>query len=174
MLNTPFCATKIYNTLLTNIDNLDVIMKKAYTIIRSDEQYMNYCQDLEKLTVKYDKKPTNELLDLMDTITLLIDQYDEEQSKLKEVDPIQLLKSLMHENNLKQKDIASLLNVSKGHLSDILNYKKGLSKNVIRILAEKFKIRQSAFNRPYKLSSEANKHYRNARMMNFEKDLETA
>jgi HTH-type transcriptional regulator/antitoxin HigA len=80
----------------------------------------------------------------------------------------------MQENNLKRKDIASLLNVSKGHLSDILNYKKGLSKNVIRILAEKFKIRQSAFNRPYKLSSEANKHYRNARMMNFEKDLETA
>ena len=80
----------------------------------------------------------------------------------------------MQENKLKQKDVVKLLDISKGHLSDILNYKKGLSKNVIRILSERFNVRQSAFNRPYKLSSEANKHYRNARMMNYEKDLETA
>lgn len=76
--------------------------------------------------------------------------------------------------NLKQKDLADVLNVSKGHLSDILNYKKGLSKNVIRLLSEKFKVQQSAFNRPYKLSVEGNKHYRNARMKNYEKDIETA
>lgn len=146
---------------------------KTYTIIRSEEQYMTYCNDLEKLTLKYDSKSSVILLDLIDTITLLIEKYDEEHSKLKEVDPIQLLKSLMHEKKLKQKDLVDLLKVSKGHLSDILNYKKGLSKNVIRILSEKFKVRQSAFNRPYNLSVEINKHYRNARMMNYKKDLET-
>lgn len=146
---------------------------KTYTIIRSEEQYMTYCNDLEKLTLKYDSKSSVILLDLIDTITLLIEKYDEEHSKLKEVDPIQLLKSLMHEKKMKQKDLVDLLKVSKGHLSDILNYKKGLSKNVIRILSEKFKVRQSAFNRPYNLSVEINKHYRNARMMNYKKDLET-
>jgi HTH-type transcriptional regulator/antitoxin HigA len=146
---------------------------KTYTIIRSEEQYIAYCNDLEKLTSKYDSRPSSDLLDLIDTITLLIEKYDEEHSQLREVDPIQLLKSLMKENNLKQKDLGNLLKVSKGHLSDILNYKKGLSKNVIRILSERFKVRQSAFNRPYKLSVEANKHYRNARMMNYAKDLET-
>ncbi len=147
---------------------------KTYTIIRSKEQYMIYCNDLEKLTLTYDSRPSSNLLDIIDTITLLIGKYDEEHSQLKEVDPIQLLKYLMRENNLKQKDLAVLLKVSKGHISDILNYKKGLSKNVIRILSERFKVRQSAFNRPYKLSVEVNKHYRDARMMNYEKDLETA
>lgn len=144
---------------------------KTYTIIRSEEQYMTYCNDLEKLTLEYNSKPSVKLLDLVDTITLLIEKYDEENSQLKEVDPIQLLKSLMLENNLKQKDLADLLKVSKGHLSDILNYKKGLSKNVIRILSKRFKVRQNAFNRPYRLSVEANKHYRNAGMMNYEKNL---
>jgi len=147
---------------------------KRFTIIRSKEQYMTYCTDLEKLTLKYDSQPSGDLLDLIDTITLLIEQYDDEHTQLKDVDPILLLKSLMTENNLKQKDLANLLHVSKGHLSDILNYKKGLSKNVIRILAERFKVRQSAFNRPYKLSVEVNRHYRNANMMNTKKDLETA
>jgi len=147
---------------------------KAFTIIRSKKQYTTYCNDLEKLTLKYNSQPSGDLLDLIETITLLIEQYDDEHTQLKNIDPIQLLKSLMLENNLKQKDLADLLHVSKGHLSDILNYKKGLSKNVIRILSEKFKVRQSAFNRPYKLSVEVNKHYRNANMMNTKKDLETA
>ena len=103
-------------------------MMKVYTIIRSKEQYMIYCHDLEELTSSYQSSPSNDLLDLIDTVTLLIEQFDQEHSQLKEVDPIQLLKSLMHDNNLKQKDLVELLKVSKGHLSDILNYKKGLSK----------------------------------------------
>lgn len=146
---------------------------KTYTIIRSEDQYMTYCNDLEKLTSQYQNKPSQELLDIIDTITLLIEKYDEEHSQLKEVDPIQLLKTLMSENNLTQKNLAELLRISKGHLSDILNYKKGLSKNVIRILSDRFKVRQSAFNKPYKLSAEINKHYRNASVMNSKKDLET-
>jgi HTH-type transcriptional regulator / antitoxin HigA len=146
---------------------------KNYTVIRTDEQYVNYCNDLEKLTSKYKGQPTEQLLDLIDTITLLIEKYDEEHTQLSEIDPIQLLKSLMIDNNIMQKDLAELLHISKGHLSDILNYKKGLSKNVIRTLAERFKVRQSAFNRPYKLSVEVNRHYKNANMMNTKKDLET-
>jgi len=147
---------------------------KTYTIIRTDEQYMAYCNDLEKMTSKYKVSESNALLDMIDTITLLIERYDEEHSHLNEIDPIQLLKSLMVDNNLKQKDLAGLLHVSKGHLSDIMNYKKGLSKNIIRLLSDRFKVRQSAFNKPYKLSAEVNKHYRNASMMNSKKDLEIA
>ena len=147
---------------------------KTYTIIRSEDQYMVYCNDLEKLTTEYQNKPSGQLLDLIDTITLLIEKYDEEHSQLNELDPIQLLRSLMDENKLSQKDLAELLHISKGHLSDILNYKKGLSKSVIRLLSERFKVRQSAFNRPYKLALEVNKHYRNASMMNSKKNLKSA
>lgn len=147
---------------------------KTYTIIRSNDQYITYCNDLEQLTSAYQSNPSNELLDMIDTITLLIEKYDEENSSLKEADPIELLKYLMDENNLKQKDLAELLQISKGHLSDILNYKKGLSKNVIRILSERFKLRQSAFNRSYKLSVEVNKRFPDASMMNSKKDLKTA
>lgn len=147
---------------------------KTYTVIRSDEQYMTYCNDLEKLTSAYKANPSEGLIDLIDTITLLIEKYDEEHSQLKEIDPIQLLKSLISDNGMSQKDLAELLQVSNGHLSDILNYKKGLSKKVIRILSERFKVSQSAFNRPYKLSAAVNKNYRNASTMNSRKDLEVA
>jgi HTH-type transcriptional regulator / antitoxin HigA len=44
-----------------------------------------------------------------------------------------------------------MLGISKGLVSNILNYKKGLSKESIRILANRFKVSQEAFNRPYVL-----------------------
>lgn len=59
----------------------------------------------------------------------------------------------MSNNTMKAVDLAALLNVSEGLVSDMLNYKKGLSKDTIRILSQKFKISQEAFNRPYKLKS---------------------
>ena len=52
---------------------------------------------------------------------------------------------------MKPQDLTTILGISKGYVSDILNYKKGLSKEVIRKLAEYFKVKQEAFNRPYKL-----------------------
>jgi HTH-type transcriptional regulator/antitoxin HigA len=84
-------------------------------------------------------------------LTLLIEKWDEEHNSFNELDPVQILHSLMEEHNLKAKDLVDILEISKGYTSDILNYKKGLSKEVIRKLAAYFKVSQEAFNRPYKL-----------------------
>ena len=127
---------------------------KTFTIIRSDDQYRIYCDDLEQLTSAYKIKPSQELLDIIDTIGILLEKYDEQHPQLKKVDPIQLMKSLMEENNINQKKLADTLQISKGHLSDILNYKKGLSKKIIRSLSHRFKLEQDAFSQPYKFGSD--------------------
>lgn len=57
----------------------------------------------------------------------------------------------MEGNGLKAKDIAELLKLSKGTVSKMLNYQKAFSKQSIRILADHFKVRQEAFNKPYEL-----------------------
>jgi HTH-type transcriptional regulator/antitoxin HigA len=80
----------------------------------------------------------------------------------------------MHDHKLKAKDLAGLLGVSKGLVSDILNYKKGLSKDIIRSLSAHFKVSQEAFYRPYKLTNPANSHIRDASVMNTPKMLELA
>jgi len=119
-----------------------------YTIIKNRQQYEQYCRQLEYLLNQADM--TN-LQDEIDLVTLLIEKYDEENNTFNESDPITLLRSFMNEQNLKQQDLVSILGISKGYVSDILNYKKGLSKEVIRKLAEYFKLKQEAFNRPYHL-----------------------
>jgi HTH-type transcriptional regulator/antitoxin HigA len=59
----------------------------------------------------------------------------------------------MANRKMKSKDLVLLLGISKGVVSDILHYRKGLSKEVIRKLANHFKVSQEAFNRPYKLKN---------------------
>tara|TARA_R110002124_G_scaffold287021_3_gene469792 strand:+ start:16171 stop:16611 length:441 start_codon:yes stop_codon:yes gene_type:complete len=124
-----------------------------YKIIKSVEQYNDYCDVLENLVVEEDTKT----LDEIELLTLLIEKWDKENNTFNEVDPIVLLKTLMVDHNLKAKDLVNILELSKGTISKILNYQKGLSKDTIRKLSSYFKVSQEAFNRPYKLISEKNK-----------------
>jgi HTH-type transcriptional regulator/antitoxin HigA len=120
-----------------------------YTVIKNVEQYNSYCEMLIAILETEEQIPAME--DEIDLLTLLIEKYDEEHNTFSYPDPIQLLKSFMTDHQLSATALAGLLKVSKGYVSDILNYKKGLSKDVIRKLADHFKVRQDAFNRHYEL-----------------------
>ena len=144
--------------------------KLQYKIIKTDTQYNRYCDLLE--TVVDSGRKSKAAQDEIELLTLLIEKYDEEHNILKDTDPIELLKSLMKENKMKAVDLAKLLKVSEGLVSDMLNYKKGLSKETIRILSERFKLRQDAFNRNYELQIPISPKIKNARLMNNRKNLE--
>lgn len=141
-----------------------------YTIIKSREQYDKYCNILEEL-VSSEKESVQDELELLN---LLIEKWDKENNSLLDLDPIELLKALMKENSLKAKDLSEILELSKGTVSKILNYQKGLSKDTIRKLSTYFKISQEAFNRPYRLKNEVNRHFRNASLMNTKKDMQNS
>ncbi|MBT3302644.1 MAG: transcriptional regulator [Bacteroidetes bacterium] len=138
-----------------------------FTIIKSQDQYDKYCEMLENLLVNDDKKYFDEI----ELLTLLIEKWDSEQNTFNDMDPIELLKFLMSEHNLKAKDLVDILKLSKGTISKILNFNKGLSKDTIRRLSHYFKVSQEAFNRPYKLKNELNRHFRNASLMNTRKNM---
>lgn len=142
-----------------------------YKVIKTKSQYNQYCKELERLIEKGGSKAFQDEVDLL---TLLIEKWDNEHNSFEEVDPIRLLHSLMVEHNIKPKDLVHLLGVSKGYVSEILHYKKGLSKEVIRKLAEHFKVSQEAFNRPYKLKVAENARFKNASVMNTRKKLISA
>ena len=132
------------NTKLMHIDcDLKMIKMETlkFTIIKNKEQYNKYCNILEDL-VTQDRK---EVQDEIDLLTLLIEKWDNEHNTFNDSDPIELLKSLMEEHNLKAKDLADILDLSKGTISKILNYQKGLSKETIRKLSDYFKLSQETF-----------------------------
>ena len=139
-----------------------------YTIIKSRKQYDKYCNVLENLIVADNKNIQDEI----ELLNLLIEKWDIENNSFSDLDPVELIKALMDENNLKSKDLVGILDLSKGTVSKILNYHKGLSKDTIRKLSQYFKVSQDVFNRPYRLINEVNKHFRNASLMNTRKNME--
>ncbi|MFW5758509.1 MAG: helix-turn-helix domain-containing protein [Bacteroidota bacterium] len=139
-----------------------------YTIIKDEEQYKRYCDILENLISQ------NKNQDEIDLLTLLIEKWDNEHDTFNDADPIELLKALMNDNNLRAKDLVEILNLSKGTISKILNYQKGLSKDTIRKLSDYFKVSQEAFNRPYRLRNKMNRNFKNASLMNTKKKMAQA
>lgn len=119
-----------------------------YTVIKSARQYDKYCKILHDLDFN---KKTKSVIDEIELLTLLIEKWDYDHYATPEADPVTLLKELMAEHNISQIELAGFLDTSKGYISEILNYKKYMSKHIIRNLAERFKIQQEAFNRPYSL-----------------------
>ena len=120
-----------------------------YKVISTKPQYIDYCKKLE--TLIFSQVKNKNLNDEIALLTLLIEKWDSEHNTFNELDPVQLLTSFMNSHNIKAKDLVTLLGISKSYVSEILNYKKGFSKSVIRSLSTYFKVSQEAFNRPYDL-----------------------
>lgn len=132
-----------------------------YTIIKTSRQYKLYCDSLEALLEE--GRSAKDILEEIELLTLLIGKWDDEHSSLSEADPVGLLQMLMQEHHMRAKDLAELLGVSKGLVSDILHYKKGLSKEIIRMLSSHFKVSQEAFNRDYILKNSLNSNLRSTK-----------
>ncbi|WP_020602892.1 helix-turn-helix domain-containing protein [Spirosoma spitsbergense] len=143
-----------------------------YKVIKSEKQYSDYCTALETLVTGNDQRENTQ--DEIELLTYLIEKWDAEHNSFQDVDPIELLTVLMSEKSLKARDMTQILGVSKSLVSDILHYKKGLSKEIIRTLSGYFSVSQEAFNRPYKLKVPENSHLKNASVMNTRKNLQLA
>ena len=122
-----------------------------YKVISSNTQYKEYSKILENLI--FTELKSKNLNDEIALLTLLIEKWDNDHNSFNELDPVQLLQSFMESHQLKAKDLVDMLGVSKSYVSEILNYRKGFSKVVIRKLASHFKVSQEAFNRPYVLKT---------------------
>jgi len=119
--------------------------------IKNIKQYNGYCELYEELVYKRFKKD----LDKIDLLELLIEDFDnktiEEIGNPKDMEPVELLRYLLDENNLSKSDLARQLNVSRQLITEIVNYKRNISKRMVMKLSERFKIKPAAFGRAYEL-----------------------
>jgi len=120
-------------------------------VIKSDTQYYEYCNRLEQLESL--DSGDEKILDQIELLHLLIEKYDDEIFELPDLDPVEYLKMLMSSNNLKRRDIQKGTGIDKTTLSHMLNYRRGFSKNNIRLLARYFKVTQDTFNKEYELKN---------------------
>jgi len=118
-------------------------------VIKTIDQYYQYCDELESLNAK--KHITAENEERAELLTVLIEKWDEEHHPSADIHPVELLKQLMEMHDLHASELARKTGIDKTVLSKIMNHKKGFSKDIIRALATYFKVNQEAFNKPYSL-----------------------
>ena len=107
--------------------------KLTYRVIKSDEQYFEYAERAEELIEAGLK--SQDAINEYELLYLLISDWDKKHNFSIDLDPIQLIKSLMDDHNLNQTDMVEITGVGKSTVSEILNYKKRMSKSVIRNIA---------------------------------------
>jgi HTH-type transcriptional regulator/antitoxin HigA len=123
----------------------------SYTEIKSKAQYEDCCLVLERLL---ETDPYGQV-DQIEALTGMIRAWDDAMHPQEVAhDPIVLLRLLMKEHGLRNGDLADLLGLSKGAMSNILHYRRNFSKTHIRVLASHFAITQESLDRPYALRGE--------------------
>jgi HTH-type transcriptional regulator/antitoxin HigA len=115
-----------------------------YRVIKSDTQYLNYCNDLELLDLI--ECPSIDQLAEIELLSLLINDYDRLTRYESLRSPIDIIRSLMFVNKLTQSDMAAICGVGKSYMSEVLNGKKDLSKGMMRSISSHFAISQDVLN----------------------------
>ena len=109
-------------------------------IIKNERDYKLALKSLEAV---FDETRGN-LAEYAETLTVLIEHYESENFPIKESSGIEVLKFLMTQNVLKQKDLVGIVG-SKSTVSEILNGKRPLNLQHIKSLAEKFNVKPATF-----------------------------
>lgn len=110
--------------------------KMKITPIRNENDYQ---KALDRLEVIFDAKKGTELGDELEILSILIDQYENENFPIGMPDPIEAIKFRMEQMGLKQKDLVELVGF-KSRVSEIMNKKRKLTLDMIRKLNTKLHI----------------------------------
>jgi len=124
-----------------------------YSEIETKTQYKEYCnRHLELGNILSKGLGNEEIENEYYIIDLIIEDYHRKQkSPFDGLTPVDLLKALMNEYGYTGYKLSKELHVSQSVISDILHYKRGFSKDLIRKLAYKFGIGEHSFLKEYEL-----------------------
>jgi HTH-type transcriptional regulator / antitoxin HigA len=132
------------STVLAN--PAEMIRQGAPHLIHSEEELAEYTEALFNLTAKPNPSPEEE--EAIELLTLLIERYETERYPVPDADPIDVLRFLLDQNGLSQRDIAEELG-SESTVSLVLSGKRLLNRDHITRLSQRFRVSPSVFfNRP--------------------------
>ena len=98
--------------------------------IRNEKDYQ---KALDRLEIIFDAKKGTEQGDELEILSILIDQFENENFPIGMPDPIEAIKFRMEQLGMKQKDLAEVIGF-KSRVSEILNKKRKLTLDMIRKL----------------------------------------
>lgn len=111
--------------------------------IRSDKDYDRVVAFMEEVIAEIGRKKNHPLNGLMDILDMRLREYDEAKYPIDDVHGVDMLRFLMEQHGLKQKDLSEL--GSQGVVSEILSGKRQLNLQHVRVLAKRFQVSPAVF-----------------------------
>ena len=115
--------------------------------IKSDKDYQ---EALGRLEVIFDAPIDSKEGDEAEILSLMIENFENQNYPIETPDPIEAIKIRMEELNLRQKDLVGIIG-GKSRVSEILNRKKKLTVDMIRELERILQISASVLVNNYSL-----------------------
>ena len=107
-------------------------------VIRNDTENNRMIRQVEKLDSRW-KDLTAEERSLSELLTVLIERYESEKYPIDFATPSERLAQLMEDRGLTQADVWKVFG-TRARASEVLNRKRGISKNQARRLADFFHV----------------------------------
>jgi HTH-type transcriptional regulator/antitoxin HigA len=120
----------------------EMIRQGAPRLIHSDEELAKYTEELFKLTAK--SRLTQAEEEAIELLTLLIERYETERYPIPDANPVDVLRFLLEQNGLSQRDIAAELG-SESTVSLVLSGKRRLNRDHIARLSQRFHVSPAVF-----------------------------
>jgi HTH-type transcriptional regulator/antitoxin HigA len=118
---------------------LEVSLPTPITSARQHEEYLSV---LDKLASK--NNPTSKEEKYAEVLMTLVEAYEEEHHSIPDASPVEVLRTLMGANDLRQKDLVPVFG-SESIVSEVLNKKRSLNKTHILKLSKRFHVSPAVF-----------------------------
>jgi len=113
------------------------------TGVHNEEDYKQACATIEVLLDEVGGDEEHPLADVLDFLSDQVKAYEDEHVIIPEAEPKEVLRFLMEQQNLKQDDLIDC--APQGRISDILNGKRSISKDLAKRFANRFHVRADVF-----------------------------
>jgi HTH-type transcriptional regulator/antitoxin HigA len=128
-------------TVIRTPKNLALL--KPFLAIRTAQEYDAAVERLNTLVDKVGDNPKHPQYRLIETLSVLIKAYDREHHSLPDVSGVDVVRFLMEEHGLTQKDLPEI--GTQGVVSEVLSGRRALNVRQISALAERFGVKPGAF-----------------------------
>jgi HTH-type transcriptional regulator/antitoxin HigA len=147
MRNTTRVGGKVTATASSGIDprKYGRLLSRALPgVIETEEENEAMLAALERLLEKGKDRMTPEESRLFKLMVWLIEDFERRAYPVPAVAPHQVLRHLMEERDLRQADLLPIFGL-RGYISDVVNGKRGISKERAKSLAEFFHVSPDLF-----------------------------
>jgi len=144
----PASKPEVCTAVLGVTDPAYLALIRRYPLrpIRSDAELDAASEVIDDLTDRDDLSPAE--LDYLDVLGDLVEKYEAEHIEMPHVSDAQMLRSLMDEMNVKQVDVVQGTGISKTVVSLVLNGKRNLTREHVKVLSKYFGVNPCSFPGP--------------------------